>query len=98
MEEFKKEKTFGKEAIVLFYADWCPFCRAFMPIFKSYEKSHGLVFLGADISDENDKFWDEYSIKVVPTLARIRRGKIIERRDAKPGIGLTEEDLSSFVK
>ena len=97
MENFGKEKTDGKERIVLFYASWCPFCRAFKPIFEDYEKQNGLSFLEADISDENDPLWDEYGINVIPTVLAVKDGKAVRRLDGRAGVGLTKEDLVSFV-
>ncbi len=29
----------GKKALVMFYADWCPFCQKFKPIFESFTRS-----------------------------------------------------------
>ena len=98
MENFEKEKTDGKERIVLFYAGWCPFCRAFKPVFEDYEKQNGLSFLEADISDESDPLWDEYEINVIPTVLSVKDGKAVRRLDGRARIGLAKEDLASFME
>lgn len=48
---------------VMFMADWCGYCRRFLPHFKQMQ--HGYVI---DISDESDPLWDTYDIQVVPTV------------------------------
>ena len=32
--QFDKLLSSDKKAIVMFYADWCPFCQRFKPIFE----------------------------------------------------------------
>ena len=44
--KMKEKDTFGDaieskdEAIVLFYASWCPFSQRFLPIFEEYMRKH----------------------------------------------------------
>lgn len=59
---------------VLFVADWCGYCRRFLPSFKQMQ--HAYV---VDISDEDDPLWDDYGIQVVPTVLLFEDGKPVKR-------------------
>jgi thioredoxin 1 len=86
------------KTMVLFRADWCPFCRRFKPIFDSYERKTTIKLAEAVINEDEDPLWDRYNIKVVPTLVAFRNGKPVARRDGKAGIGLEREDMDSLLK
>ncbi len=91
------QKT-GDKTLVLFRADWCPFCRRFKPVFDSYERKTTIQLAEAVINEDEDPLWDKYSIKVVPTLIAFRNGKPIARKDGKAGIGLSREDVDSLLR
>jgi thioredoxin 1 len=91
-----------EKALVMFYADWCPFCQRFKPVFESTittkSTSNGYKFYGSKLNDDDNPLWDRFSISAVPTLIAFDKGKIISRRDAKMGIGLNKSDLDSLLK
>ena len=86
----------------MFYADWCPFCQRFKPIFESASTtkpaSNGYKFYESKVNDDDNPLWDRFSISAVPTLIAFDKGKIISRIDAKMGVGLNESDLDSILK
>jgi thioredoxin 1 len=90
-----------KKALVMFYADWCPFCQRFKPIFESANDNEsairGYTFYESKINDDDNPLWDRFVISAVPTLLAIDNGKIISRRDAKTGVGLSQSDLDSML-
>jgi thiol-disulfide isomerase/thioredoxin len=79
-----------EKALVLFYADWCPFCQRFIPIFQSViaksKFTTGYKTYGAKLNEDANPLWDKFSISAVRS-----------RRDAKMGIGLTKPDLDSLL-
>ena len=85
----------------MFYADWCPFCQRFKPIFESANSakpaSNGYKFYESKVNDDDNPLWDRFSISGVPTLIAFDKGKIISRRDAKMGVGLNKSDLDSML-
>ena len=93
-----ERKLFGRTIAVMFYADWCSFCKEFRPIFQSYEKTTNFEFAEANISDERNPLWDKHKIEVVPTLIVFRKNKPIYRKDGILGIGLTGEDVKDMIK
>jgi thiol-disulfide isomerase/thioredoxin len=58
-----------KPAVVLFYTDWCTYCRGFMPMYESistiYKDKYNFVMVNA----EKDKTLSrDYTINSLPTL------------------------------
>jgi thioredoxin 1 len=91
-----------EKALVMFYADWCPFCQRFKPIFESAigirSTNNGYTLYECKVNDDDNPLWDRFSISAVPTLLAFDKGKIISRRDAKMGVGLNQSDLDSMLK
>ena len=97
--QFDDVLSSGEKALVMFYADWCPFCQKFKPIFESVANSanNDMKFYGSNVNDDNNPLWDRFSINTVPTLIAFDKGKIISRRDAKMGLGLNKSDVDSIL-
>lgn len=102
LNQFDSLLSSGERALVMFYADWCPFCQRFKPIFESAvtakPASNGYKFYESKVNDDDNPLWDRFSIIAVPTVIAFDKGKIISRRDAKMGVGLNESDLDSMLK
>lgn len=84
--------------LVLFRADWCPYCRKFKPVFDGYEGKVKVRMAEAVINDDENPMWDEFNVMVVPSLVAFRSGKEIARRNGKPARGLSQEDLDSILE
>ncbi len=89
----------NSNSLVLFYADWCPHCSRFKPIFEETIKkiSPKILVGGVKINDDDNPLWDKYHINAVPTLIAFSNNSIKSRRDAKMGVGLTSSDLNSIL-
>ncbi len=99
--QFDELFSSGERALVMFYADWCPFCQRFKPIFESAAKSESIAsfkMYGAKVNDDNNPLWDRFSINTVPSIIAFEKGNIISRRDSKMGAGLNRSDLDSILK
>ena len=61
----------NKPAIVLFYTDWCGYCKRFMPKFKTvnklYKNDYNFVMLNAE-AKENAEIVNDAAISGLPTL------------------------------
>jgi thiol-disulfide isomerase/thioredoxin len=81
------------KVIVLFYADWCPFCRAFFKMLGStkVKLSNELAF--ANISDESNPFWLTYKVERTPVLIAFSKGVAVARKDPMLNMTLSEQDL-----
>jgi thioredoxin len=97
--QFDDILSLQEKALVMFYADWCPFCQKFKSIFESAESSlkDRQKFYESNINHDDNPLWEKFSIEAVPTLIAFKKGKIISRRDAKMGVGLEKSDLDSIL-
>jgi len=77
--------------LVLYHATWCPFCRAFLPVYRKLAKGREVV-----LDDEADPNWN--GIEVVPTVVAYENGKEAARLEAGPGIGISEADFVIWLK
>jgi thiol-disulfide isomerase/thioredoxin len=96
---FDKLLSEGKRILVMFYADWCPFCQKFKLTFESSANTSDkkIKFYAHMINDDYDPLWDRFSINAVPTLIAFDGNEIISRRDSKMGIGLNKTDIDSIL-
>ncbi|HYB04766.1 MAG TPA: thioredoxin family protein [Nitrososphaerales archaeon] len=93
--EFQKIIAEPGPHLVVFAAKWCGFCTRFIGQAKVFESSVSLSLIDADEPDES--LWDDFSIKIVPTIAVFDNGKIVFRRDGKSGMGLGLPDLEAGI-
>jgi thiol-disulfide isomerase/thioredoxin len=84
-------------AIVLFYATWCPFSQAFLPIFEEYARNNPDDCLSVIADDEPD-VCDEYDVEYYPTVIMFKQGKVHKRLDSKHHIGLNKKQFKDFTK
>jgi thiol-disulfide isomerase/thioredoxin len=102
MERLKSDAFEGERLVrkgtwaVAFLADWCPFCRAFLPKFEGLRGTGPFEIAVGDLTDENSPLWETFKVDVVPTLIAFRDGKAIFRRDGRLGQGLAPADLSAL--
>jgi thiol-disulfide isomerase/thioredoxin len=95
---FARELGSRDRSLVLFHARWCPFSRAFLPLFEAAEPESSVPFARADLWHPLDARWDDHAIQVVPTLVYFERGEPLERLDGLRGMGITRGDLEEFLE
>jgi thiol-disulfide isomerase/thioredoxin len=84
----------GRKTVALFHATWCPFCRAFVPVFRrAAPDARGYEPLEVVVDEDDNSLWDRYRIAIVPTVIFFEDGKVVRRLDGKPGVGLDEAGL-----
>ena len=89
-------KTPGRH-LVVFAAKWCGFCSRFIDQAKSLQNTSAVNILLVDVDEPDESLWDEYSIKIVPTVLVFEGGKTVFRRDGKSFAGLKMSDLEDAV-
>ena len=88
-----------RDALVLFYSPWCPFCRSFQPVFDAYaEKAASAVYMKIPLENDDDPIWETYSIDAVPTVLLFRNNQITKRLDCERGIGLNDAKFNNWLK
>jgi len=92
--------TSGANSLILFYADWCYYCKSFIPIFENSVKNmndNKVLFGGVKLNEDENTLWDKYGINAVPTLIAFSKNTIKDRKDAKMGVGLTKKDMEAIL-
>lgn len=81
--------------LTLVFATWCPFCRRFLPVFQKYARGREDFLL---IQDDQEIVADRYEVEVVPSALYFENGTLIKRLDGELGVGLSERQLTGFIK
>lgn len=98
-DEFEDRVVRSTEpTVVLFWAGWCGFCRAFRPLFDAKVAEYDARFAVTRLDDDDNPLWERYRVDVVPSLALFRGGQLVLRKDGKLMRGLTEADLVAFLR
>lgn len=79
--------------VVAFLADWCPFCRSFLPRLDAMDG--GTIFHTGivDLTDDESPLWDEFDIEVVPALIVFSARRAVYVQQSVPGVGLPPDAL-----
>ena len=91
--EFEKIILEPGPHVIVFAAKWCGFCSRFVEQARSLANPANAELCLIDADDPDESLWDDFSIKIVPTLIVFKDGKSIFRRDGKSGAGLRMSDL-----
>jgi thiol-disulfide isomerase/thioredoxin len=86
----------GDGAFVLFYAAWCPFSQAFLPVYEKHVKGREKDFVRIAIEGNEDLF-EENMIEVYPTVLFFKNGAVAKRLDGKYLAGLREKQFAEFI-
>ena len=85
--------THKSKLIIIFSADWCPYCISFFNNWAEYSKVDNVLI--ADITDVESRLWDDFSIEVVPTMVAFDNGIPVKRWDGQLQRGLTINEIES---
>lgn len=82
----------GRYAVV-FSADWCPFCRSFLPKFAALEPERRFHVARVDLTGLDNPLWERFEIEIVPSVVVFRDGEVTLRLDGIAGVGLDTRDV-----
>jgi hypothetical protein len=82
--------------VVCFAAAWCPFTRRFIPHFVSLNGTVPATVAIADITDLNDPLWDDFRIRITPSIIVFCGGTVQLRVDGRRFLGITRSALDKF--
>jgi thioredoxin 1 len=83
--------------MVLFYATWCPFSRAFLKVFSRHAAS-GDPCYARFVVDDADPTVAKYAIEIFPTVLFFEKGELVRRLDGVYHRGLSRGDLEDFAQ
>lgn len=79
--------------LILFAAKWCGYCAQFLSMARGFSSEFDVELHLVNADDPDESLWDEYGLKLVPTLVIFQSGKQLFRKDGRPGAGLKSADL-----
>jgi thioredoxin len=79
LTEANFETTVSKGGILFidFWAQWCPPCRAFAPVFEAAATQHPDITFGKVNTEEQKSLAQTFEIQAIPTLAVFREGVLL---------------------
>ncbi len=95
-QEIREIAKSGDGAFVLFYASWCPFSQAFLPVYEKYANGREKEFVRI-VLDGNEELFEEHGIEVYPTVLFFKEGRVARRLDGKHLAGLKEKQLTELI-
>ncbi|HDT13397.1 MAG TPA: thioredoxin [Candidatus Aminicenantes bacterium] len=96
-EELDEAVRSGDKLMVLFYAAWCPFSRAFLKIFRA-RAAEGDPCYARVVVDVGDALVEKYAIAVFPTVLFFDKGALVRRLDGVYHQGLSRDQLDEFAR
>jgi thiol-disulfide isomerase/thioredoxin len=98
-QDLNSQLKMNEKVLVLFYASWCPFCKSFVSFFdKKVVNLNAVNVIHVLLDDYDNPLWDDYSIEAVPTVIFFEKSKVCRRLDGRPGMGLNEKQLTTWLK
>jgi thioredoxin-like negative regulator of GroEL len=95
--DFQKLISESGVRLIVFAARWCGFCSRFLAQARSLDAGGNMRLVLIDTDNPDESLWDEYSVKIVPTILVFNNGQIIFRRDGKSGAGLSMSELQEAI-
>jgi thioredoxin len=90
-QNFEAQVKKGGILFIDFWAQWCPPCRAFAPVFEAAAEKHGDIVFGKVNTEEQPGLGAAFEIQAIPTLAVFRDGVLLfAEAGAIPGKALEQ--------
>lgn len=83
----------------------CGDCQEFEPeliqVIQKYEKSRQIIYFNVHSIRQNDKEWqlfkEKYDIQYTPTIAKFKKGKLVDKVEWTPEEGINIEDVENWI-
>ncbi len=83
---------------VCFAAAWCPVTRRFVPRFVARRREFPGTLAIADITDLRDPLWDDFRIRITPSIVVFVEGVERQRLDGRRFFGIRESKWRRLVE
>lgn len=95
--EFEAAVASRDKLMVLVYATWCPYSRAFLKTYLE-RAAAGEPCYARFIADDGDPIVAKYGIEIFPTVLFFEKGRLARRLDGTYHRGLSRGELEDFAR
>ena len=97
-EELQNALNGAKPVLVEFYADWCPHCKAMMPIVAALKKETADKAVVVQIEgDENADIMNKYHVRSYPTWILFKDGQEAWRDSGEKPLSELKDMINRFA-
>ncbi|MBD5209861.1 MAG: thioredoxin family protein [Bacteroidales bacterium] len=97
-EELQNALNGAKPVLVEFYADWCPHCKAMMPIVAELKKETADKAVVVQIEgDENADIMNKYHVRSYPTWILFKDGQEAWRDSGEKPLSELKDMINRFA-
>ena len=82
--------------VVCFSAAWCPVTRRFMPEYVALNGELPATLAIADITSLDEPLWEDFRIRITPSIIVFREGETVQRIDGRRFFGITKAMLAKL--
>ncbi|MGA7861288.1 MAG: thioredoxin family protein [Thermoplasmata archaeon] len=83
--------------VVCFAAAWCPVTRRFMSRLVALKDTLPATLAIADITDLENPLWEDFRVRITPSIIVFRDGEVLQRVDGMRFLGITRSALSKLA-
>jgi thioredoxin 1 len=83
--------------MVLVYASWCPYSRAFLKTYLEHAAAGDPCYARL-VADDGDPIVTKYGIEIFPTVLFFEKGRLAQRLDGTYHRGLSRGELEDFAR
>lgn len=97
-EQLQEALNGTKPVLVEFYADWCPHCKAMMPVMEELKKETGYEAVIIQVEgDQNPDIMEKYHVRSYPTFILFKDGQEAWRDSGEKPLSELKDMINRFA-